>query len=41
MVGNPVKIVPFAANDDGKRAPAPRLDADRARLLKEFGGPEN
>ena len=36
MVGNPVKIWPHAANDDGKRAPAPRLDADRARLLEEF-----
>jgi CoA:oxalate CoA-transferase len=37
MIGNPVKIHPFAANDDGQRSPAPRLDGDRARLLKEFG----
>jgi CoA:oxalate CoA-transferase len=39
MVGNPVKIIPFAANDDAKRAPAPRLDEDRERLLTEFTGP--
>jgi CoA:oxalate CoA-transferase len=38
MIGNPVKIEPFAANDDGKRSPAPALDADRARLLAEFSG---
>jgi CoA:oxalate CoA-transferase len=36
MIGNPVKIEPFAANDDGVRAPAPLLDGDRARLLEEF-----
>jgi CoA:oxalate CoA-transferase len=36
MVGNPVKLQPFAANDDGERAPAPRLDGDRERLLAEF-----
>jgi CoA:oxalate CoA-transferase len=36
MIGNPVKIHPFAANDDGTRTPAPRLDGDRARLLAEF-----
>jgi CoA:oxalate CoA-transferase len=39
MVGNPVKIQPFAANDDGIRTPAPTLDGDRARLLEEFGAP--
>jgi CoA:oxalate CoA-transferase len=38
MVGNPVKIHPFAANDDGIRTPAPALDGDRRRLLEEFGG---
>jgi CoA:oxalate CoA-transferase len=36
MIGNPIKIQPFAANDDGVRAPAPRLDGDRERLLGEF-----
>ncbi len=36
MVGNPVKVQPFAANDDGERTPAPRLDGDRERLLAEF-----
>jgi CoA:oxalate CoA-transferase len=36
MIGNPVKIEPFAANDDGLRSPAPLLDGDRARLLEEF-----
>ncbi len=36
MVGNPVKIHPFAANDDARRAPAPTLDGDRSRLLGEF-----
>jgi CoA:oxalate CoA-transferase len=36
MVGNPVKIMPFAANDDACRAPAPPLDGDRERLLREF-----
>jgi CoA:oxalate CoA-transferase len=36
MVGNPVKIMPYAANDDGIRAPAPMLDGDRTRLLAEF-----
>jgi len=36
MIGNPVKVEPFAANDDGVRAPAPKLDGDRARLLEEF-----
>jgi CoA:oxalate CoA-transferase len=36
MIGNPVKVFPYAANDDAKRAPAPRLDGDRARLLEEF-----
>jgi CoA:oxalate CoA-transferase len=36
MVGNPVKVFPFAANDDGKRRPAPLLDGDRERLLREF-----
>jgi CoA:oxalate CoA-transferase len=36
MVGNPVKIEPFAANDDGVRTPAPGLDGDRDRLLEEF-----
>jgi CoA:oxalate CoA-transferase len=36
MIGNPVKVEPFAANDDGARAPAPRLDGDRASLLQEF-----
>ena len=36
MVGNPVKVFPFAANDDAMRAPAPTLDGDRARLLGEF-----
>jgi len=39
MIGNPVKIEKFAANDDGVRAPAPRLDGDRARLLEEFPPP--
>jgi hypothetical protein len=39
MVGNPVKIHPYAADDDGQRAPAPKLDADRARLLAEFNQP--
>jgi CoA:oxalate CoA-transferase len=38
MVGNPVKIHPFAANDDGIRTPAPTLDGDRGRLLEEFSG---
>jgi CoA:oxalate CoA-transferase len=38
MVGNPVKIVPFAANDDARRTPAPHLDGDRERLLREFEG---
>ena len=37
MVGNPVKISPFAENDRGVRAPAPTLDGDRAALLAEFG----
>jgi CoA:oxalate CoA-transferase len=36
MIGNPVKIIPFAANDDAQRPPAPRLDGDRTRLLAEF-----
>jgi CoA:oxalate CoA-transferase len=36
MIGNPVKVHPFAANDDGERTPAPTLDGDRARLLAEF-----
>jgi CoA:oxalate CoA-transferase len=36
MVGNPVKIHPYAANDPGVRTPAPRLDGDRAALLAEF-----
>jgi len=36
MVGNPVKIEPFAAQDDGARSPAPLLDGDRERLLEEF-----
>ena len=36
MVGNPVKVWPCAANDDGVRTPAPLLDGDRARLLAEF-----
>ncbi len=36
MVGNPVKIHPHAANDDGVRTPAPALDGDRERLLAEF-----
>jgi CoA:oxalate CoA-transferase len=36
MIGNPVKVEPFAANDDGVRAPAPLLDGDRERLLEEF-----
>jgi CoA:oxalate CoA-transferase len=38
MIGNPVKIEPFAANDDAIRSPAPPLDGDRARLLQEFPG---
>ncbi len=37
MIGNPVKIWPHAANDDGVRPPAPALDGDRAQLLAEFG----
>ncbi len=37
MIGNPVKVWPHAANDDGQRTPAPALDGDRARLLAEFG----
>ena len=37
MVGNPVKIHPFAENDNGLRAPAPQLDGDRSALLAEFG----
>jgi CoA:oxalate CoA-transferase len=36
MIGNPVKIQPFAAHDDGRRAAAPGLDANRAQLLREF-----
>jgi CoA:oxalate CoA-transferase len=36
MVGNPVKIMPFAANDDARRTPAPTLDQDRQALLAEF-----
>ena len=36
MIGNPVKIYPYAANDDGIREPAPRLDGDRVRLLAEM-----
>jgi len=39
MIGNPVKIEPFAANDDGVRSPAPPLDGDRDRLLAEFAPP--
>ncbi len=39
MVGNPVKVFPFAENDNGVRAPAPLLDGDRAALLAEFGAP--
>ena len=37
MIGNPVKVFPFAENDNGVRAPAPLLDGDRAALLAEFG----
>jgi CoA:oxalate CoA-transferase len=36
MIGNPVKIHPFAGNDNGQRTPAPNLDGDRAALLSEF-----
>jgi CoA:oxalate CoA-transferase len=36
MIGNPVKVHPFAANDDCVRAPAPKLDGDRDALLGEF-----
>jgi CoA:oxalate CoA-transferase len=36
MIGNPVKIFPHAANDDGMRIPAPLLDGDREALLAEF-----
>jgi CoA:oxalate CoA-transferase len=36
MVGNPVKIWPYAANDDGTRTAAPLLDEDRSRLIDEF-----
>jgi CoA:oxalate CoA-transferase len=35
MAGNPIKLSAFA--DPPTRAPAPALDADRARLLKELG----
>ena len=38
MVGNPVKIQPFAENDNGQRTAAPKLDGDRASLLAEFPG---
>jgi CoA:oxalate CoA-transferase len=35
MQGNPIKL---SAHEDPKtRAAAPELDADRARILKEFG----
>lgn len=37
MIGNPVKIHPYAANDDAIRSAAPRLDGDRAALVEEFG----
>lgn len=37
MVGNPVKVFPFAENDNGMRSPAPLLDGDRTALLAEFG----
>jgi CoA:oxalate CoA-transferase len=39
MIGNPVKIHPFAGNDNGVRSAAPRLDMDRAALLAEFPAP--
>jgi CoA:oxalate CoA-transferase len=35
MAGNPIKMPPFA--DPPTRRPAPDLDADRARLLRELG----
>ena len=35
MAGNPIKMSPFA--DPPTRRPAPDLDADRARLLRELG----
>ena len=35
MAGNPIKLPAFP--DPTTRTPAPALDADRARLLEEFG----
>jgi CoA:oxalate CoA-transferase len=35
MAGNPVKLSGF--DDPHVRAPAPELDADRARILAELG----
>jgi CoA:oxalate CoA-transferase len=35
MAGNPIKLSAFS--DPATRGPAPKLDADRARILKELG----
>jgi CoA:oxalate CoA-transferase len=35
LVGNPIKFSAFA--DPPTREPAPALDADRAKILKELG----
>jgi CoA:oxalate CoA-transferase len=35
LAGNPLKFSAF--DDPATRAPAPELDADRARLLRELG----
>ncbi len=36
MIGNPVKIEPFASHELSLRRPAPELDADRAAVLAEL-----
>ena len=35
LAGNPMKLSAFA--DPATRAPAPNLDADRAKILRELG----
>ncbi|MGO9135362.1 MAG: CaiB/BaiF CoA transferase family protein [Methylovirgula sp.] len=36
MIGNPIKIEPFAAQESGHRRAAPMLDADRGTVLAEL-----
>jgi crotonobetainyl-CoA:carnitine CoA-transferase CaiB-like acyl-CoA transferase len=38
MIGNPVKIEPFASAEPSVRRAAPGLGADRAALLAEIQG---